>query len=173
MISIIVAYDEERAIGKDGDIPWRIPEDMKHFKETTEGGGVVIMGRKTWDSLPPKFQPLPNRINIVLTRGKVELPLYYNPREPLWANSLEKAISLAQKTTEGRKIFIIGGAEVYKDAIEDRMVPIPDTIIATEVKGTHDGDVFFPKLQGDWTEGTVLKEGDGFKVVKYEWSLPV
>lgn len=70
-VNIIVAYNDHRVIGNKGDIPWKIPADMKRFKELTNGG-VVIMGRKTWDSLPPKFRPLPNRINIVLTRQKNE-----------------------------------------------------------------------------------------------------
>ena len=105
MATIIVAYDEDRAIAKDGKIPWHIPEDLKHFKETTLNR-AIIMGRKTWDSLPLKFRPLPNRMNIVLTRQHHEVPLFYDPAEPYWASSFEDAFRQAVQIHGGKEVFI-------------------------------------------------------------------
>jgi dihydrofolate reductase len=163
MIRIIVAYDENFLIGNGDQIPWRLPEDMKHFKETTEGKSVV-MGRKTWDSLPDRFKPLPNRFNAVVTRKKIEPPLYFDPRDPFWGNTIESCIKAAQKIAENVDVFIIGGGEVYRFALEAMIV---DEVIASEVKGEHEGDVYFPNIRElGWT-GTVVKEFDDFNVVRY------
>ena len=161
MITLIVAYDEERAIGKDGDIPWKLPEDMKHFKELTMGG-TVIMGRKTWDSLPDRFKPLPGRGNIVLTRTPGLFKMAKLAKPPvgvLCAKSLEDAIHLA----EGSEIFIIGGGEIYKYALAADLV---DRIVASEVKGRHGGDVFFPRLAEGWGR-TFLEKHNGFTIMEY------
>jgi dihydrofolate reductase len=163
VIRLIVAYDENFLIGNGDQIPWKLPEDMKHFKETTTGK-CVIMGRKTWDSLPPSFKPLPNRFNCVVTRRKIEMPLYYDPKEPNWSNSLEKAVAACQKTMGNGDIYIIGGSEVYRQALELNIV---EEIIASEVKGIYEGDVYFPNIRElGWT-GSVVKEFDDFSLVKY------
>lgn len=99
---LIVAIGEDGAIGKNGDLIWKISEDLKHFKTLTTGH-PVIMGRKTWDSLPKK--PLPNRRNIILTRQKD-----FMAEGAEIVNSVEKAINL----TSGEEPFIIGGSEIYK-----------------------------------------------------------
>ncbi len=119
--NIIVAVDENSGIGKGGKLPWHLSADLKHFKaittKTTSPGkkNAVIMGRKTWDSLPEKFQPLPGRINIVLSRNEA-LSL---PDGVLKAESLEKAINLVQDSLKDavEEVFVIGGAEVFCAAI--------------------------------------------------------
>ena len=150
--TIVVAYDEGRVIGNNGTIPWFIKEDLAHFKNVTMGS-TVIMGRKTWDSLPDRFKPLPGRSNVVLTRNE-----NLDDDRCYFQTDLEEAIDLISFG----KVFIIGGAQIYQEAIDRNLV---DTIIASEVKGKHDGDTFFPEING-WSSET-LQEYEKFKVVKY------
>lgn len=152
---IIAAIAENKAIGKNGDLPWHIPEDMKHFKNTTTGH-PVIMGRKTYQSFPENVRPLPNRTNIVLTRSNFE------PEDDSVkiANSLEKAYRQAEKLDE--KAFIIGGASVYRQAIKDA-----DKMILTEVHKEVDGDTFFPEWDKNQWEETDKEKKDGFDFVTY------
>ncbi len=103
MISLIAAVARNRALGKDGQLLWHLPEDMRYFRETTRGK-PVIMGRKTWESLPDAFRPLPGRRNIVISRN----PAYEAPGATL-AGSLEEAVRLTQDDAE---VFVIGGAEI-------------------------------------------------------------
>ena len=131
--TIIAAIDQEKAIGKNGEIPWHYPEDLKHFRNLTKGE-TVIMGRKTYFSLPEDFRPLPERENIVLTRGDPEVD-----ESVKVMNSLEEAYESA----ENEKVFIAGGASVYDQTLKES-----DEMILTRVPGTHDGDTFFP----DWDE---------------------
>ena len=130
---IIAAMDEEKTIGKNGEIPWHYPEDLKHFRKLTTGNSV-IMGRKTYFSLPEDFRPLPDRENIVLTRGDPEID-----ESVKVVNSLEEAYESA----ESEKVFIAGGASVYKQTLKEA-----DNMVLTRVPGKHDGDTFFP----DWDE---------------------
>lgn len=135
-ISIISALSDNFVIGNQGDLPWHIPEDFKIFKEITKGK-PVIMGRKTWESLPKK--PLPGRLNIVISRE----PSFWIP-EALVSQSLEDAISLAsKKQPEIEEIIIIGGAQIYKQALDSNIV---DTLYLSQVKGEYDGDTFFPEF---------------------------
>ncbi len=158
MISIVVAFDLDLAIAKNGVIPWHFPEDMRHFRELTMGH-VVIMGRKTWDSLPAKFKPLPGRTNIVITRQGIE-----SHYETVYqAKSIEESVSLANQLSEGREIFVIGGAQIYQEFLDRGLI---DRIVATEVVGSHDGDTFFCKPSGWWC--TVLMRQDGFYIVEYK-----
>ena len=117
MITILVAYNRFGVIGRNGKMPWHLPEDMRMFKERTTGN-VVIMGRKTWDSLPNK--PLPGRVNIVLSKRGGYFP------GAAAAFNLEEAIAMACDFDSDKEIFIIGGAQVYKSALEagvvDRML---------------------------------------------------
>jgi len=152
---IIAAIAENKAIGKNGDLPWHIPEDMKHFKNTTTGH-PVIMGRKTYQSFPENVKPLPNRTNIVLTRSNFE-PEDESVKK---ANSLEKAYRQAEKLDE--KAFIIGGASVYRQAIKDA-----DKMILTEVHKEVDGDTFFPEWDKNQWEETDKEKKDGFDFVTY------
>lgn len=143
--NLIVAFDKNRGIGLHGDLPWRIPEEIKHFKNvttTTEGSemqNAVIMGRKTWDSIPEKFRPLSNRKNIIVTKSNPSLP-----GGVLKADSLSGAIWLAALfQTSIERIFVIGGASIYEQAIK---MPNCRYIYATEINKAYDCDVFFPKF---------------------------
>ena len=139
IISLIAAVAKNRAIGKDNQLLWHLPEDLRHFRDTTRGK-PVIMGRKTWESIPDAFRPLPGRHNIVVTRNTD----YAAPGATL-AGSLEEAIAQAGDENE---IFVIGGAELYRQAL-----PIADRLHLTEVDQAYEGDAFFPEIQAeDWQE---------------------
>lgn len=140
--SIIVAIDEANGIGRQGQLSWRIPGELKHFRELTVGVGqnAVIMGEVTWLSLPEKFRPLPQRDNIVLSQTKTP---YAGAKT---AGSFDQAFTLASGAD---KIFIIGGASVYKQAIA---LPNCQELLITRVKGGHDCDVFFPAIPADFTQ---------------------
>ncbi|WP_113654766.1 dihydrofolate reductase [Pedobacter namyangjuensis] len=135
-ISIVVAISQNNAIGKNNQLLWHLPADLKHFKEITSGN-CIIMGRKTYDSIG---RPLPNRRNVVITRNtalKIE--------DVEIVTSLEDAISLCENEKE---IFIIGGAEIYKEALA-----LTDTIYLTTVHQHYDADAFFPEIKSeDWLE---------------------
>jgi dihydrofolate reductase len=130
MISIIVAVSEDWGIGKDNELLWKISEDLKRFKKLTMGN-AVIMGKKTWESLPKK--PLPGRKNIVLTD---------NPDEcvecSVTAYSIEDALS---KCERGEEIFIIGGGSVYR-----QFMPLADRLYITHVHRMAPADIYFPEI---------------------------
>ncbi|WEL19183.1 dihydrofolate reductase [Candidatus Nanohalococcus occultus] len=152
---IIAAVSENRAIGKDGEIPWQIPEDLKHFKEKTTGH-PVIMGRKTFESLPESHRPLPGRTNIVLSRSGFD----HTKESVRSANSLDEAYQIADELAE--KAFVIGGASVYRQALKDA-----DRMILTEIHERYEGDTFFPEFEdGNWRE-VRRDEREGFDFVKY------
>lgn len=151
--TIIAAVAENMAIGKDGDIPWHIPEDLEHFKEKTSGHPVV-MGRKTFESLPEDFRPLPNRTNIVLTRSEMD------KKGIKVAKSLEEAYSIAEEIDD--KVFIIGGASVY-----EQVLPEADRMILTEVKKEVDGDTFFPEFDREEWDEKEREEHEEFDFVTY------
>jgi len=155
MLSIIVAYDAVRGIGQGGQLPWpNIKEDFKHFKRTTLNH-PIIMGRKTWESLPLK--PLPDRRNIVVSR---HLP---SQDAPHVCRSLEEALTEGMKYNE--KVFLIGGGELYREALKKNLV---DEIIATEVKGGYISDTFFPVV--DWAVAPcdILQKNANFNIVVYK-----
>jgi len=135
-ISIIVAADENNAIGKDNNLLCHLPNDLKYFKKTTEGH-TVVMGRKTFESLPKGA--LPNRRNIVITRNK---DLQFTDCE--MASSLNEAIALAAGEDE---IFIIGGGSVYEQAL-----PLADMLYVTRIHNQFEGvDTYFPEIKpSDW-----------------------
>ena len=138
-ICIIAAVAKNRVIGKDNQLLWHIPEDMKHFRELTRGK-PVIMGRKTWESLPERFRPLPGRQNIVVTRNKA-----YVAEGALLAGSLDEALRITGGSTE---IFVIGGAEIYRQALL-----LADTLYLTEIDLSPEGDASFPDISpAEWTE---------------------
>ena len=134
-VSIVVAISENHAIGKDNQLLWHLPKDLKHFKEITSGG-TVIMGRKTYDSVG---RPLPNRRNIIVTRQQIEI------EGCEVVNSLQAALDLCQGTEE---VFIVGGAEIYKQAML-----LTDRIYLTIVHANIEGDTYFPEIKEDiWKE---------------------
>ncbi|GAA3869988.1 dihydrofolate reductase [Celeribacter arenosi] len=137
MISLIVARDRTGAIGKNGEIPWHLPADLRFFmRETT--GGAVIMGRRTWESLP--LRPLKNRLNIVVSSQKVD--------HDLVVPSIEAAIDAA-KTDARARIYGIGGEGIYR-----AMMPIADRLLLTEVDlVVEDADTWFPEFDPEgWRE---------------------
>jgi len=139
MLSLIAALASNGAIGKNNTLLWHLPEDMRHFRETTRGK-PVIMGRKTWESLPDSFRPLPGRHNIVISRN----PAYQASGATL-AGSLEDAIKQVGSADEA---FVIGGGELYRQAL-----PLANRLYLTHIDAHFDGDVFFPPvLPQEWQE---------------------
>ncbi|CAN5255598.1 dihydrofolate reductase [soil metagenome] len=129
-IALIAAVPRNGAIGKGNALLFRESEDQKHFRRVTMGC-PVIMGRKTWDSLPERFRPLPGRRNVVVTRNRE-----WNAEGAEAASSLPEAIALL---ADAPKAFVIGGAELYALAM-----PLTDELVLTEIDAELDGDVFFP-----------------------------
>lgn len=146
MISIIAAIGKNRELGKDNKLLWHIPGDFKRFKELTSGH-VVIMGRKTYESLPEKFRPLPNRVNIVITRNSKVTILERSYRDSnsqvLVCHSIEEAIQKAKSyklQITSFEVFIIGGASIYQQGIK-----YADKLYLTLIDKTYpDADAFFP-----------------------------
>lgn len=135
IISIVVAVGENNAIGRDGDLLWKLPKDMQFFKETTIGHNVV-MGRKTYESIPPKFRPLVGRVNIVVTRQEG-----YEAPGCRVVKNVDEAIEFANANEE-EELMVIGGGEIYR-----QMFDRADRIYLTKVKHTfNDADTFFPQL---------------------------
>lgn len=142
-ISIIAAMSRNHVIGKDSKLPWYIPEDLKRFKTLTSGH-VVLMGRKTYDSIG---RPLPNRINVVITRNKD-----FSPTNILVSHSLDDALAIAKQKEENGEIFIIGGGQIYEQAMS-----VTDKLYLTIVDEEVEGDTFFP----DYSEfNKVISEQD-------------
>lgn len=166
--SIIAAADKNMGIGKDNELPWRIKGDLRYFSKVTSEAiegmeNAVIMGRKTWDSLPEKHRPLKNRINVVLSRKKVELP-----EGEILAGSLEEAFEKLGEISGLNKIFVIGGASIYKQAIEMENC---ERIFLTEVLGEFDCDVFFPDFSRSRFELISTSEVKEEKGIEYRFSV--
>lgn len=155
MISIIVATNKDRVIGVDNALPWRLPSDLKHFKETTMGK-PVIMGKKTFESIG---RPLPGRLNIVLTDDKADK----SDGKVVYVYSMQEAIDIGKKAD--KEIFVIGGAFVYAQAM-----PIADRLYVTEVKANiPQGNKFFPEIDRNiWKETSREK---GIKTPKDEFAF--
>lgn len=137
-LHLIWAQAQGGVIGKDNALPWRLPEDLAHFKATTMGC-PVLMGRRTWDSLPPKFRPLPGRQNLVLTRQAG-----WQADGATRVGTLDEALAQAGP---GARIWVTGGAEVYALAL-----PRARTAVVTEIEAPFDGDAFAPALGPAWQE---------------------
>lgn len=160
VFSIIVAFDSQYGIGKNGRLPWSLPADLKHFKEITTTvtspakKNAVIMGRKTWESLPQKFKPLPGRVNMVLSKDpKLDLPT-----EVLRSKSLDDALSKLSRP-DIENVFVIGGAQIYAQAIEH---PLCQKLYVTHVQGMLGCDTFFPPISKQFfpTNGSeLIQEG--------------
>jgi dihydrofolate reductase len=156
VIALVVAHAANRVIGRDGGLPWHLPSDMKHFRELTTGG-TVVMGRKTYESIPERFRPLPGRRNVVLSRSRPDLP-----GAEVFA-SLPAALAAA-----GEDCFVIGGGTTYAEAL-----PLAGRVHATEVAGDVDGDTVFPPLDpAAWTcvsaAAPVSENGHTFAIRVYE-----
>ena len=141
-INMIFARSANGVIGMNNAMPWHLPEDLAHFKKLTLGC-PVIMGRKTWDSLPAKFRPLPGRTNVVITR-KAD----WQAAGAHSAGSLSDALAICQAASD---VWIIGGAQIYTQAL-----PLAHRIEVTHIDKTYDGDAFAPTLGNQWQQS--LKE---------------
>ena len=139
-LNLIFAQARRGVIGLNNSLPWHLPEDLAHFKATTLGQ-PVIMGRKTWASLPPKFRPLPGRTNIVVTRQAD-----WQAAGALVAHSMAQAVALCHAEEE---VWVIGGAEVYAQAL-----PLAQRAVITEIDADFDGDAFAPTMDASWQETT-------------------
>jgi dihydrofolate reductase len=152
-IVIIAAVAKNRVIGKSNQLIWNIPADMAHFKALT-AGHTVIMGRKTWESLPPRFRPLPGRRNIVISRQAD----YVAPGAEL-AGSLENALELA---ASANTVFIIGGEQIYAQAMA-----LADRLEITDVELEPEGDAWFPPIPASDWKAVGRTEGVGYAFVTY------
>lgn len=145
-LNLIYARTRNGVIGNKGGLPWHLPEDLAHFKRTTLGC-PVIMGRKSWDSLPPKFRPLPGRTNVVITRQ-----VDWREDGAIPANDLLEALSICEHMSiildpSPEQVWVIGGAQIYAEAL-----PFAKRIIVTEIDSDFEGDAFAPQLGADWQE---------------------
>ena len=156
-LNLIFARAANGVIGKNNTLPWHLPEDLAHFKRHTLGC-PVIMGRKTWDSLPPRFRPLPGRLNIVVTRDRT-----WQAEGATVAHSLEAARGLCPP---GSDAWVIGGAQIYAQAL-----PLASRVVVTEIGADFEGDAFAPELGPVWQESAreshVSTQGWPFAFVTY------
>ncbi len=161
-MTIGLVWAEARGvIGQDGVLPWHLPEDLAHFKEITRGG-TVIMGRKTWDSLPERFRPLPDRVNIVITRQSD-----WRAEGVRTTNSLDAALEQAGDAPT----WVIGGAQIFSLAM-DRA----DALEVTEIDADIPGDTLAPAIGPAWTPALVdprdgwhrSRTGLAYRFLRYE-----
>lgn len=162
-VTLVAAVARNGVIGRNGRLPWRLPEDLTRFKALTTGHAVV-MGRKTWESIPERFRPLPKRRNVVVTR------------DPEWhadgaerAGSVEEALRLL---ADEPRVFVIGGAELYAAAL-----PYADELALTEIDAEVDGDTFFPTWERNHftevaREERVAKDGTRLAFATYARTRP-
>ncbi len=134
MISILVAMDKDGLIGKDNDLPWRLPNDLKYFKQLTTNH-TILMGRKTYESIG---RPLPNRINVVLTRNKD-----FQPEGCQVVHSIEEVQKLFKEESND-ELFVIGGSDIFK-----LLLPYTDRLYITKIDERFEGDTFFPEIDFD------------------------
>ena len=156
-LHLIFAHSANGVIGVNNTLPWHLPEDMAHFKRSTLGC-PVIMGRKTWDSLPPKFRPLPGRLNVVVTRQA-----NWQAEGAMRARSLAEAMALCPAEGDA---WVIGGAELFAQAL-----PLATTAVVTEIDAIYEGDAFAPQFGPEWNETArerqVSATGLNFSFVTY------
>ena len=162
LISLIAAVAQNGVIGKDNELPWHLPADLQFFKKTTLGH-PIIMGRKNFESIG---RALPGRTNIVLTRNQN----YETPKECIKASSLKEAFAIAEKTA-ANECFVIGGAEVYKEAL-----PFCQKLYITKVHGIFEGNTYMPEYENNFRK---ISNASNFKdernIYDYDfevWTLP-
>jgi len=135
LIAIVVAHSSNRVIGRDGGLPWRLPGDMRHFRELTTGH-TVLMGRRTYQSLPERFRPLPGRRNLVLSS---------DPHFDAAGAEVFGDLASALEASAG-DCYVIGGAVTYEETM-----PLAQRLYTTEIEAEIDGDVHFPPVGADWS----------------------
>ena len=148
-IRLIWAHDRNRVIGVGNGLPWRVPEDSRRFQALTMGSAVV-MGRRTWDSLPAAYRPLPGRENWVLTRNS-----RWSAEGAARASSLEEVLD----RMSGHDLWVAGGGEVYSLAL-----PLADECFVTEIDAEFPGDAWAPDLASPWHRDANHHEGSGWQV---------
>jgi dihydrofolate reductase len=153
-IGLIWAQTTSGVIGKDGDMPWNLPEDMKHFTKVTSGH-PVIMGRKTWLSFPEKYRPLPNRTNIVITRqdGWGETP---EAEGAVVVKSMDDALLESQFAPGFEAVWILGGGEIFEQSTD-----LANVAVVTTIDVEADGDTYAPELDDAWEPGASVP-GEGW-----------
>ena len=161
-LHLIYARAANGVIGNHNTLPWHLPEDLAHFKRTTLGC-PVIMGRRTWDSLPPKFRPLPGRRNIVITRQEK-----WNENGAYPAQNMQEALQLCEQSAD---VWVIGGAQLYALA-----EPLASTAVVTEIDRDFEGNAFAPTLGPAWKETArerhIAASGLPFSFVTYTREAP-
>lgn len=144
-------------IGRDGDMPWHLPEDLAHFQESTRGEAVV-MGRRTWESLPKKFRPLPGRFNVVVTSGE-------GPRDCASATTLAGALELVDEQEPSSDVWIIGGARLFAEAAR-----IATEAVVTEIDLVTEGDTYAPALDpAHWTVAAASEQHTSSTGLRYRF----
>jgi len=163
-ISLIAAIAKNGVIGKDAALPWHFPEDMAFFREITKGK-VVIMGRKTFQSLPDNARPLPKRVNIILTRDKqFALPAALGC---IIVHSVGDALAAAKKAKgDEQEVMIIGGAEIYA-----LFLPIAERLYLTRISEPYEGDAYFPDI--NWSDWRLIEERPHTGFVIQTWQKSV
>ena len=156
MVTIIAAIANNNALGKDNDLIWHLPADLKRFKKVTSGHHI-LMGRNTFESIG---KPLPNRTTVIITRNK-----NYTQDGCIVVDSIEKAIEVAKND---KHIFIIGGAQIYKQVIEKNLA---DQLDITKVHHAFDADVFFPEIDANIWEETSREDFSSDEKNKYDYSF--
>ena len=156
MVTIIAAIANENALGKDNDLIWHLPADLKRFKKVTSGHHI-LMGRNTFESIG---KPLPNRTTVIITRNND-----YKADGCIVVDSIEKAIEVAKNDEH---IFIIGGAQIYKQVIENNLA---DELDITQVHHSFDADVFFPEIDLNIWEETTRENFSADEKNKYNYSF--
>ena len=168
-IKIIVAYGARREIGLGNEMPWRLPEELAWVSKTTRGvtspskRNAIIMGRKTWESIPQQIRPLKHRLNVVVTSSAKSI---HDENDDLTTSpSFYGAIEMVRKMSDIETIFIFGGATLYQQALDAHLV---DQVLATEIDASFEADTYFPKLPNCFVEtsavglrlgGLVLRRG--------------
>lgn len=143
IISAIAAVAQNGTIGNKGDLPWHLPDDLKYFQRITKGHHVIT-GRKNYESIPDKYRPLKDRVNIVVTRNRT-----YKAPGAVVVDSLTTGLEIAQRASDN-EAFIIGGGQIYREALTMRIV---DRLYLTLVHSNVEGDTHFPPLDpGEWEE---------------------
>lgn len=159
-VNLVVAVAQNGVIGKNNQLIWQLRDDMKFFKELT-WGHIVLTGRKNFESIPEKFRPLPNRLNCIMTRNKD-----YSVDDCIIFSEIEGWIEAFQN--DERDLFIIGGGEIYLQAIERKLV---DVMYVTHVHANVDGDTFFPKIDPSLWQATQI--GSGLKNDKNDFDFDI
>jgi len=160
-VTLVAAVARNRVIGRDGDIPWRLPGEQQTFRELT-WGHVLVMGRLTYESIG---RPLPGRTTVVVTRQSGWHPPDGPHPDVLVATGVDEALATA--ATIDDQVFVVGGGDVYAATM-----PVADALVVTWVDQEPDGDAYFPPIDPAVWEAVTQTPYDGFTVVRYERSVP-